>query len=257
MNTDISVDERERGLAVVTINRAEKHNALASSVLGRLAGALHDLGSRPAVKVILLRGAGDKFFAAGGDLVELSSVRTSGEIDTMGDAATRAIDAVRYCEVPVIAYLNGDAIGGGAELAVSCDARIMAMHARIGFIQGMLGITTAWGGGPDLIALVGSARATRMMSRCEMIDTRQALAWGLADMEVADGDDGKAMNEFLRPMLERTSAVLRGIKQQAIAWREGRSLDERRTIERRHLRDTWMSEEHWRAVDKFMSRSRS
>jgi enoyl-CoA hydratase/carnithine racemase len=96
-----------------------------------------------------------------------------------------------------------------------------------------------------------------MMSRCEMIDTRQALAWGLADMEVADGDDGKAMNEFLRPMLERTSAVLRGIKQQAIAWREGRSLDERRTIERRHLRDTWMSEEHWRAVDKFMSRRRS
>src|SRR3546814_13571644 len=70
-----------------------------------------------------------------------------------------ALDAIRDCDVPVIAYLNGDAIGGGAELALACDMRVMAATARIGYIQAKLAIPPAWGGGTDLCVLIGSSRA--------------------------------------------------------------------------------------------------
>jgi enoyl-CoA hydratase len=254
MKSDIDVQERESGLFWISINRPDKHNALALSVLESLAAAVHEAAARPGTKVIIVRGAGDKYFAAGGDLVELSSVRTPAEIEAMADAASAALDALRRSPVPVVAYVNGDAIGGGAELAVACDLRVLAPHARIGFIQGRLSITTAWGGGPDLCALVGAARATRIMARCEMIGAAQAIAWGLADLEAVDGPDGGAFKGFLQPMLERTRAVLEGIKQQAVLFRDGAFLAERRAVERRHLVTTWSSAEHWQAVEGFLTR---
>ena len=253
----IEVDARGNGLVAITVNRPHKHNALARPVLDALAAAVRDASADASARCILLRGAGDKYFAAGGDLVDLASVRTDAEIDAMGDQARTALDAIRNCPVPVVAYVNGDALGGGAELAVACDMRLMALHARIGFIQGRMGITSAWGGGPDLVALIGPARAMRMMARCEMIDAARAVAWGLADLEVRDGLDGDDVKNFLKPMLERSALVARGIKAQTIAWRNGLAFAPRRDIERTHLRATWASAEHWAAVDRFLSKDKS
>jgi len=185
-STAVDVDVQDNGLVRIRINRPQKHNALARPVLDALAAAVRAAGDDARTRCIVLRGAGDKYFAAGGDLVELASVRTDDEINAMAVHATAALDAIRNSPVPVIAYVNGDALGGGAELAVACDMRMMAPHARIGFIQARMGISTAWGGGPDLIALVGPARAMRMMSRCEMIDAPTALSWGLADLEARE-----------------------------------------------------------------------
>ena len=256
-STDIQVDAADSGLVRIIVNRPHKHNALARPVLAALGRAVRDAGARASTRCILLAGAGDKYFAAGGDLVDLASVRTDDEIDAMGDEASGALDAVRNCPVPVVAYLNGDALGGGAELSVACDMRLIAPHARIGFIQGRMGITSAWGGGPDLIALIGPARAMRMMARAEMIDAARAVAWGLADLEVSDGPDGEDVKSFLKPILERSSLVVRGIKAQTIAWRNGLTLPPRRDIERTHLRATWASPEHWAAVDRFFSKDKS
>jgi enoyl-CoA hydratase len=116
--------------------------------------------------------------------------------------------------------LNGDAIGGGAELAVACDMRLVTSHARIGVLQGRMGITSARGGGPDLCALVGSARAMRMMSRCEMADAELAVAWGFAELVVRDGPEGADTTGFLKPLLDRSALVLRGIKAATSASRE-------------------------------------
>ena len=172
----------EAGLAGdvwVTINRPQKHNALTRTALDQLADAMKQAGSDRSTRCVVLRGAGEKYFAAGGDLVDLAMVRTEEATRAMADGATAALDAVRNCPVPVIAYVNGDALGGGAELAVACDMRMMEAHARIGFLQGRVGITSAWGGGPDLYRLIGAGRAMRMMSRCEMVDAETALSWGL------------------------------------------------------------------------------
>lgn len=257
MPPDIVVDARENGLVWITIDRAHKHNALARSVLEALAEAVLNAGNDARTRCIVVRGAGEKYFAAGGDLVELASVRSEEATDEMADKATAALDAVRNCPVPVVAYVNGDAIGGGAELAVACDMRLFASHARIGFVQGRLGITSAWGGGADLCALVGPARAMRMMSRCEMVGAGLALAWGLADLEVRDGPEGDDVKGFLKPLLERSRLVLRGIKEQTCAWRNGLAYASRREVERRNLLATWASTEHWDAVERFLAKEKT
>lgn len=251
---DITIDERADGVVWITIDRAHKHNALASGVLASLAEAVADAGARPATRLLVLRGAGERFFAAGGDLVELSQVRDEEATHAMADRSRAALDAVRLCPVPVLAYLNGDAIGGGAELAVACDMRLQASHARIGFIQARLAIGSAWGGGPDLCQLVGGARAMRMMARCEMVEAERALDWGLADAVIADGADGKDMESFLAPMLACPQQVLRGIKAQTAAWRTGQSHEQRRHVERQQVLATWLHDDHWRASDRFLAK---
>lgn len=251
---DITIDERADGVVWITIDRAHKHNALAGGVLASLAQAVADAGARPATRLLVLRGAGERFFAAGGDLVELSQVRDEQATHAMADRSRAALDAVRLCPVPVLAYLNGDAIGGGAELAVACDMRLQASHARIGFIQARLAISSAWGGGPDLCQLVGGARAMRMMARCEMVEAERALEWGLADAVISDGAGGKDMESFLAPMLACPQQVLRGIKAQTTAWRTGQSHEQRRQVERQQVLATWLHDDHWRASDRFLAK---
>ena len=249
---DITIDHQASGACWITIARAHKHNALARSVLAELAAAVRDAGALPATRLVVLTGAGDRFFAAGGDLLDLANVRDEAATLAMTDEARGALEVIRCCPVPVIALLNGDAIGGGAELALACDLRLQSAHARIGFIQARLAITSAWGGGPDLCRLVGAARAMRMMSRCEMVDAPQALAWGLADAVIGDAGDVTA---FLAPMLACAPQVLRGIKAQTLSARRGDSLDAARAIEQRHLLATWLHEDHWRASEKLLSKA--
>ena len=201
-------------------------------------------------------GAGERHFAAGGDLLDLASVRDEAATLAMTDDARGALDAIRFCPVPVLALLNGDAIGGGAELALACDMRLQSSHARIGFIQARLAITSAWGGGPDLCRLVGGARAMRMMSRCEMVDAPQALAWGLADAVIGDGPEGSDMQAFLEPMLACSPQVLRGIKAQTLAWRRGESYEASRAIEQQQVLKTWLHDDHWTASERLLSKAK-
>ena len=255
---EITIDLRASGACWITIDRAQKHNALSRSVLADIAAAVREAGAQPGTRVVVLTGAGERFFAAGGDLRDLAGVRDEAATLAMTDEARGALDAIRHCPVPVIGLLNGDAIGGGAELALACDMRLQAGHARIGFIQARLGITSAWGGGPDLCRLVGSARAMRMMSRSELVGAQQALGMGLADAVVGDGDEGSVgadVQAFLDPMLACPPQVLRGIKAQTSAWRRTGDIETARAIERRHLVETWLHADHWRAAENILSRS--
>ena len=254
---DILVDRQKGGATWITINRPHKHNALARTVLAELANVMARVGADPSTRCIVVRGAGDKYFAAGGDLVDLASVRTEEATREMAEQATAALDTIRNCPLPVIAYVNGDALGGGAELAVACDMRMLEAHARIGFVQARIGITSAWGGGSDLCQLVGAARAMRMMSRCEMVGAEAALDWGLVDVVVNDGAEGVEVKSFLKPFLDRSQLVLRGIKEHTSAWRKGLCYASRRDIERKNLVATWQSAEHWAAVDRFLAREKT
>lgn len=255
-NDDILVDHQPSGASWITLNRAAKHNALARPLLAALAQAVDTAAMRSETRVIVLTGAGDRYFAAGGDLRDLASVRDEAATLAMVRQARQALDALRHCPVPVLAYLNGDAIGGGAELALACDLRLQAAHARIGFIQARLAITSAWGGGTDLCRLVGGARALRMMARSEMVDAGQALSWGLADAVIADGRDGADLQAFLQPMLACPVQVLRGIKAQAQAWRQGAAYEAARAVEQQQLLRTWLHEDHWRASEQVLSKGK-
>lgn len=252
----LQVDERAPGATWITVCRAHKHNALARPVLAALAAAVQAAGARQETRCLVITGAGDRYFAAGGDLRELDAVRDEAAVLAMMEEAGGALDAIRHCPVPVIAYLNGDAIGGGAELAVACDLRLQAGHARIGFIQSRLAITSAWGGGPDLFQLLGSARAMRMMCRGELVDAQQALAWGLADAVIADGPQGEDIAAFTRPLDACAPQVLRGIKAQAIVARQGGGWLAHRRVEQQHLLRTWLHDDHWAVAGSLLNKGR-
>ena len=179
--TDDVLVERQGAVLRVTLNRPEKHNALSRTVLEHLRRVFTEHAGNHELKVAVLSGAGERSFAAGGDLRDLAEVRTTSQTRQMSEQARAALDAVREFPVPVVAALNGDARGGAAELAVACDFRVAAAHARIGFIQGRLNISTAWGGGTDLMRLLGASRALNVLARSEMLTAERALAIGLID----------------------------------------------------------------------------
>jgi enoyl-CoA hydratase/carnithine racemase len=255
MHDEVEIGREGRVLRV-RLNRAARHNALSRAVLARLRAAFEAHRDDAGIACAVLTSAGERYFAAGGDLLDLSSVRTLDEARRMTDDAGGALDAVRRFPVPVVALVNGDAIGGGAELALACDLRVMRDGAHIGYVHGRLGVPTGWGGGPDLCAAVGPARALRMMARAELVPASTALAWGLADAVAPAGGLEAALREFLAPLLEHTRAVLAGFKAQALAARLGVPYAERRASERDGFVEAWTSADHWAASDRILAATR-
>ncbi len=242
----------------VTVNRPEKRNALSRAVLADLKRAFTEFAGASELRVAVLRGAGDKSFAAGGDLRDLSTVRTHAQAQRMAEEAHDALDAIRCFPVPVVAALNGDALGGGAELAVACDFRVAASHVHIGFIHGRLNIATAWGGGEDLMRLVGAAGALRLLAASERLDAAGAQRLGLVDAVGAPEQPLQALTDrFIAPFLQQVPQVLRAFKALATAVRRGLPGAEIRALETRHLVETWMHPDHWYAADNILDARRT
>lgn len=242
------------GVLRVCINRPDKRNALSMATLDELKVAFDGTASDPDLRLAVLTGAGDKSFAAGGDLKELALVKGEEAAVAMATHAKQALSAVRNFPVPVIAALNGNAVGGGAELAMACDMRVAASHAGIGYIQGKLGITSAWGGGADLMRLVGSARALQMMTRMEVLAPEDAAQMGLYNCHAAEGETlDKVLEDFIAPMRTQSPHVMRAFKALALHVRsEGRADIDRTETE--HFGLAWAHPDHDRAVEDLLNK---
>lgn len=246
---------RQDGVLHVTIDRPDKHNPLSRPVLAAIRAAFAEAAADPQLRCAVLRGAGERYFAAGGDLRDLEQVRGRAATEEMARDARAALDAVREFPLPVVAFVNGDALGGGGELAVACDFRVMAAHARIVFIHGRLALSTGWGGGTDLFDLVGRARALAMLCRGEAVDAATALAWGLADAAAAgDAPPEDALAAFIAPMCALPPAIARAYKAQALACRRGEARAARRARELDLFVDSWLGEAHWEALERVLAR---
>ncbi len=240
----------------ITIRRIDKHNALSREVLAALADAVRAAGNDEAVGHVVVTGDGSRFFAAGGDLVDLAAVRSVDDTRAFAATSRAALDAIRTCPLPVVAWLNGDAIGGGAELALACDLRVMTPAARIGFVQSRLAITSAWGGGPDLVRVVGPSRAMRMMLRAEMLTCDEAMRDGAVDAVIDGGPDGDAAAGFFAPLASAPRHVLAAIKANVLACRAPEIDAAARAAEEDHLVATWTHDAHWAAVDRVFAKTR-
>ncbi len=243
------------GVLTVTLRRPEKRNALSRPLLAELARHFTEWRDREDLSVAVLTGEGDKAFASGGDLRELEAVRTEPEALAFAEDTRAVLDTVRRFPVPVVAALNGAALGGGAELALACDIRFAAPHARIGFLQGTLAISTAWGGGTDLFRLVGPSRALLLLSTAEALDARAALDIGLIDA-VADaaGPFEAAVAAFAARLAARRPQVARAFKSLAVLHRTGAPHAEMAAFESRALAQTWVHPDHWNAVETVFNR---
>lgn len=243
----------ERGILRVTLNRPEKRNALSRAVLRELKAVFLAHAELPDLRLAVLGGAGDVAFCAGGDLNDLAEIRSPEDTEAFAAEATAALDAIRFFPVPTIAALNGIALGGGAELALACDMRIAAAHARIGFIHATLNISTAWGGGADLMRLAGYGRALELLATARTLSAEEARALGIFNRVAAPGATFiEFVDAFLDPMEERLPAVMRALKAQAVGERLARPVLERRPGDQERFVATWASPAHWAIADQVL-----
>ncbi|MPW21631.1 enoyl-CoA hydratase/isomerase family protein [Paraburkholderia sp. CNPSo 3157] len=245
------------GVLHVTINRPDKRNALNRATLDALRDVFADAAHDTALHAVVLTAAGERSFAAGGDLREFDALRSVADAAALFDHAAAALDAIRAAPVPVIAALNGTALGGGAELAVACDYRVAAAHACIGFVQATLAITTGFSGSADLFALLGPARAMRVLAEARLMDAKEALALGLID-DVCDPAQplDERVAQFAQPFVSRAPHVVRAMKQIAAAHRRALA-QATRDAERAAFVATWTAPAHWEQAQKFLDRQRA
>lgn len=176
--------EKKDPIAIVTINRPEKLNALNSDTIRELQQVMQSLNRESAVKSIILTGAGEKAFVAGADIAQITSLneKSGGEFARYGQRVFREIEQMGK---PVIAAINGFALGGGCELAMACHLRIAAENARFGQPEINLGIIPGYGGTQRLPRLIGISNALHLLLSGEMIDAQRAYQLGLVSEVVA------------------------------------------------------------------------
>jgi enoyl-CoA hydratase len=220
--------DRQDGWARLVLDRADRRNALDTALLGAVADALDTLAKDPGIRVVLLAGAGDHF-AAGADIGEI-------EHKTCADAQTDPRKAhwatVRAFPKPLIAAVDGFALGGGFELALMADVMVLGTTARLGLPETSLGLIPGAGGGQRLMALAGRARAMRMVLGGEIIDASTAHDWGIAAY-LSDGPAATVAEPLAQRLAARAPLALMAAKRALLAGEE-RSLalaDERAAFE--------------------------
>ena len=172
--------EKKDGVAYLTLNRPDRLNALNGAVLKELDDALAAIDGDAEIRVLVVRGAGEKALAAGADITEMQSMEAEAGMafGAFGQKVFARIEALRQ---PAIAMIPGFALGGGCELALACDIRIASEKARFGQPEVGLGITAGFGGTQRLPRLVGRGAASLLLFSGNMIDAAEALRIGLVD----------------------------------------------------------------------------
>ena len=234
--------ELDQGLAVITINRPNARNAIAPQTMDQLGQAI--VGAKGAL-CLVIRGEGDKAFVSGGDLKELSALRTEEQAAAMAWRMRSLCDELANFPAPVVAALNGHAFGGGAEVAVAADIRVAADDIKIGFNQVSLEIMPAWGGAERLAALVGRGRALMLAGTGAVLTADQAEMVGLVDRVLPRATFETEWRSLARALANRPAGdikrVMSGVPaSDAVA----------------AFASLWVSDEHWAAADRVMKRSR-
>ena len=195
----LKVETRD-GVAVVTVNRPEKLNALNDRTMEELEQAFTAVGSDPAVRGVILTGAGEKAFVAGADIAELArqSPVDGRERSLRGQ---RILDRIEGLGKPVVAAVNGFALGGGCELAMACHVRVASENARLGTPEVKLGLMCGYGGTQRLARLVGRGRALELLLTGEMVDAQEAWRIGLVNKVVPRDQLLAEAEGLLRKML--------------------------------------------------------
>src|SRR5688500_2994251 len=171
------------GLATVTVNRPDKLNALNDTVISELGELAGQIATDDAIRAVILTGAGAKAFVAGADIGELAEC-DSARAFALSQKGSQTFRRLERSEKPIIAAVNGFALGGGCELAMACHFRIASENAKFGQPEINLGIIPGYGGTQRLVQLIGKGRAMELIMTGNMIDAKTALQYGLVNYVV-------------------------------------------------------------------------
>ncbi|TAK32855.1 MAG: 2-(1,2-epoxy-1,2-dihydrophenyl)acetyl-CoA isomerase [Chloroflexota bacterium] len=207
---------KEGPLAVIVMNRPGVCNAISAELLGELVDALERCGEDDSVRAIILTGAGDRAFCAGGDVKAMKAGLAAGDagqfLRGIVPGLHEAVMTIRWLSKPIVAAVNGVAAGGGASIALSCDLRVAAEKAR--FTQSFvnIGLSCEGGGSYFLPRLVGLSKATELLFLGETIDARQAEALGLVHKVAPDSEIMSAARELALQLAAKPAAAIAQMK---------------------------------------------
>ncbi|WP_299121011.1 enoyl-CoA hydratase-related protein [uncultured Winogradskyella sp.] len=209
MNYENILSQTSNGITTITINRPNKLNALNKDTIQELHDAFDEANEDADTKVIIITGSGEKAFVAGADISEFAdfNINEGGKLAAQGQALL--FDFVENLSTPVIAAVNGFALGGGLELAMACHFRIASTNAKMGLPETSLGVIPGYGGTQRLPQLVGKGRAMEMVMTAGMIDANQALNYGLVN-HVVEQEELLPLSEKIASKIMRNSLVAIG-----------------------------------------------
>jgi len=241
------------GVLNVTINRPDARNALDWETQQAFLNLMKTYSTSSTVRVLIITGAGQKAFCAGGDLIELSQYPTKEDGAQLTQIMSEALTLLEGAPFPSIAAIQGHALGGGAELAIACDLRWMAPTAKLGFVQAKMGLTPGWGAGQRLLRTVGYAKALQLLLQATPLPAQDLLALGVVN-QVID-DPLAAAQAFAEQIATLDQDVVSAIKQ---ILRAGITLpsDQAQAIEQGVFPPLWAAEAHLQAVDAFLNRKK-
>ena len=203
---------KEQNTAWITLDRPDKLNAINATMLQELSEALDTTERDANVRCVIITGAGEKAFSAGADITELHRLtkKTAAELSRKGQQTFTKIETTSK---PVIAAINGYALGGGLELALACDFRLASNNAELGFPEMKLGIIPGWGGTQRLTWTVGAAEAKRMIMLGDRVKAEEALKMGLVDKVVSLDELEAEAKALSKRLVEHPAEALKWAKQ--------------------------------------------
>lgn len=210
MNFSNILLSQDQGLAIVTINRPKKLNALNKRTIEELSTALKLLDKDSSIKVIVITGSEEKAFVAGADISEFAhfNVENGGELAAKGQEMV--FDFIENFSKPVIAAINGFALGGGLELAMACHFRVASENAKMGLPEVSLGVIPGYGGTQRLPQLVGKGRAMELIMTAGMISAEEALRIGLVNHVVPQNELLSSVKKIADKIMRNSSVAISG-----------------------------------------------
>lgn len=251
MTDTLIIGKKENGVVVISFNRPEAMNALNLETMMAFWKAIRDLERDDALRALIVTGAGQIAFCSGGDLHELKERTSEDDARYFTRIMSDALYAMERLPVPVIAAVNGYALGGGSEIALACDMRIIDEDTKMGMVQINMAVTPGWGAGQRLLRTVGYSKAMEILLKGEVLGADTLLELNLANYKVGSGLALPAAMTFANRIAERPPNVVRGIKQ---LLRAGLTLpyEEARQIEYDIFAPLWADTPHLEAIDAFL-----
>ncbi|HRV53082.1 MAG TPA: enoyl-CoA hydratase-related protein [Bacteroidia bacterium] len=200
----------EQGLATITINRPDKLNALNALTVQEIGKAVAAANADSSVKVIIITGAGEKSFVAGADISEFEGLSEQ-QAMTLAANGQEVFKSIEDSPKPVIAAVNGFALGGGCELAMACHLRIASDNSRFGQPEVKLGLIPAYGGTQRMTRLIGRTKSLELMITTDMINAQQALELGLLNYVVAQAELMNKCKEIAAKIMAQAPLAVAGV----------------------------------------------
>ena len=211
MGFKLIIFEKSEGVATITLNRPEALNAFTKEVVEEVIYALEEVRADEDVRVVVLTGAGEKAFSAGADIKAMAGMTAlkARELSLMGEKLCLALENL---EKPVIAALNGYALGGGLEVAMSCDLRVASESARMGQTEINIGLIPGWGGTQRLTRLIGREKAKELVFSGRMIDAKTAEQLGIINVVAPAGKFKETVRQLALELASKAPVAIRVAK---------------------------------------------